>query len=225
MRNNPLVIMVHTLTNSTNSTETENKMNNTALIRMYNGVTYTVKEILNLWAGKTMHIPTTEMSRDYRGEYLAEVYKPMAIEEMVRITLKEGTFNPKDLKGRNMWGLSMELVSIPKEETTEEPATNETENEMNHLNKQEINNQLVKHINKAMVNESDMRNLVFQSFDSINVVKHNEGNLTQEVQVFGVWFTAKCKETNLIYEVHSNVYWLSRFYDPKYVSFSDLNEL
>ena len=96
---------------------------------------------------------------------------------------------------------------------------------MKHLSQQEINSQLVKHINKAMLNESDMRNLVFQSFDSVNIVKHNEGNLTREVQVFGVWFTAKCKETNALYEVHSNVFWLSRYYDPKHVSFSDLNEL
>ena len=78
-------------------------------IRMYNNVTYTVEEILNLWAGRTVHC----------GHLI------VGIEEMVELTLRHGAFNPSDLGGHR-WGLSMELVEEPELE----PRDKELEEEL-----------------------------------------------------------------------------------------------
>ena len=82
-------------------------MNKQALIRMYNGNTHTVEEILTLWAGKTVHITDSLF---------------LTIEEMVEHTIQTGSFNPSDLGG-HAWGLSMELVSMPEEVETKDAQT------------------------------------------------------------------------------------------------------
>ena len=81
-------------------------MNKQTLIRMYNGVTYSIEEILNLWAGKTVHC----------GHLV------VGIEEMVELTLEHGSFNPSDLGG-HAWGLSMELINMPEEVETKDAQT------------------------------------------------------------------------------------------------------
>jgi len=101
-------------------------MNDQAKIRMHNGLTYTVKEILSLWSEKVAMIPTMETREDWRGTYQAKTFKRVYIEEMVRITIEEGSYNPKNHDGSNLWGLSMELVSMPTQPTQPKP-----ENKMN----------------------------------------------------------------------------------------------
>ena len=72
-------------------------------IRMYNGVTYSIEEVLNLWAGRTIHC----------GHLV------VGIEEMVELTLEHGSFNPSDLGGHS-WGLSMELVEEEEPQSKDE---------------------------------------------------------------------------------------------------------
>lgn len=96
---------------------------------------------------------------------------------------------------------------------------------MHNLSKKEIQNQLEKHLNKAMLKDLYLNTCVFKSIRSMDVIKHNEGNLTKEVCELGVWFIAQCQSTNALYEIHSNIIWASCYYDPKHVSFSDFDQI